>query len=323
MPKALILGGTGQIGLAVAKRLRDAHWDVTLASRTRASAQEFAHLTFERNDANSLSQAVQNGADLLVDCIGFTAKDARALLNAQNQFGHITAISSASVYTDAQGRTLDTAKAKGFPEYPVPIPENHASVAPGPDTYSSNKAAMEQVLRSAQTPVTILRPCAIHGVQSKHAREWWFVKRLREGRSTIPLARMGQSQFQTTSCHAIAEIVLKTASTMQSQTLNVTDADAPSVLEIGTAIMAHLKLEAELVPIETEHPTLGLTPWSLPNPIICEASYPSTKTYAQSVAPALDWLATLPLTGWEPHLPQLAAYPRDHFDYETEDASRA
>jgi hypothetical protein len=57
----------------------------------------------------------------------------------QCRVGALVVVSSASVYRDAAGRTLDEAAASGFPELPVPIPETQPTVEPGAATYSTRK----------------------------------------------------------------------------------------------------------------------------------------------------------------------------------------
>ena len=45
-----------------------------------------------------------------------------------------------------------------------------------------------------------------------------------------------------------------------------------------------------------------------------------TATYAQSVGPAIGWLAdTINSANWRTRLPQLAAYPVELFDYRADD----
>ena len=110
-------------------------------------------------------------------------------MDLQTDVGTLIVISSASVYRDAEGRSLDEAASGGFPDLPVPIGEDQPTVSPGPQTYSTRKAALEQaLLENSRRPVTILRPCAIHGEGSRHPREWWFVKRILDGRREVPLA---------------------------------------------------------------------------------------------------------------------------------------
>lgn len=94
-----------------------------------------------------------------------------------------------SVYRDERGRSLDEASETGFPILPVPVGEGQPTVDPGSATYSTRKVALERaLLDNARSPVTILRPAAIHGVGSTHLREWWFVKRMLDRRPVISLA---------------------------------------------------------------------------------------------------------------------------------------
>ncbi|MDK1477911.1 NAD-dependent epimerase/dehydratase family protein, partial [Sinorhizobium sp. 6-117] len=249
MPIASIIGGTGQIGLAVAERLARDGWEVRLVSRAPPPiAGPWQHVAVDREDRDAFRKALAGGADLLLDCVAFDERHADQLLDVQDSVGHLGVISSASVYCDAQGRTLDEAGQCGFPVFPVPIHEDHRTVEPGPQTYSTRKAAIERrILDGARAKVTILRPCAIHGPYSKHAREWWFVKRLLDGRTRIPLAYGGRSRFQTTSTQAIAEALRFSLSSDQSQVLNVVDADAPTVAEIARAIMDSMGRHADLL----------------------------------------------------------------------------
>ena len=325
MPRAVIVGGTGQIGLATARRLVDEAWDVTIVSR-RATALPGGcrHAEIDALDADGLRAVIGTGTDVLLSCVAFDATDAECLVQAGTAAGRIVVISSASVYRDSEGRTLDEASDCGFPVFPGPLTEESPIVAAGPETYSTRKAAMEGTLLSlAACPVTILRPCAIHGPESRHAREWWFVKRLLDGRTAIPLAYGGQSRFQTTSVAAIASAVLQAAGGHLPAIANVSDVDSPTVAEIGHAIMGILNRRAELIGLPDAPaypPTFGATPWSVPSPMVVAGTTAPAATYKQSAEPAIRWLVEhVAGNDWRERLPQLAAYPHDHFDYETDD----
>lgn len=324
MPNALIIGGSGQIGVATASKLVGEGWNVVVASRHKPDVSaDWRHAVIDLNHPSTLPQALGNGCDLLVSCIAFDASDARHILKYQSLIGHIVAISSASVYTDSFGRTLDEAGENGFPEFHGALTEQTNTVKPGPETYSTRKVAMErELLLNASVPVTVLRPCAIHGPYSKHAREWWFVKRLLDKREQIPLAYGGKSQFQTTSTDAIAAAIIQAFDGNLPSIVNVMDSDSPSVEEIGLAIMRTMNMEAELVglPDEKYPATMGVTPWSTPNPFVCQSFARSEKTYAQSVPSAIQWLVeSAQSNDWKKLLPQLASYPRKHFDYSNDD----
>src|SRR4051812_19523156 len=93
MKRALILGGTGLIGQATARRLLVAGWQVDVVGRNpdRMPADIVqsggAFLPADRNDPTQLAVALGSGADLLVDCICFTADHAKGLLPLMNSVG--------------------------------------------------------------------------------------------------------------------------------------------------------------------------------------------------------------------------------------------
>jgi nucleoside-diphosphate-sugar epimerase len=162
--------------------------------------------------------------------------------NCRTAFGAFVVISSASIYRDVTGRTLDEARQNGFPDMPNPIPETQPTVDPGPTTYSTRKVALERrLLDHATVPVTILRPCAIHGPGSPLPREWWFVKRILDGREKVPLAYRGTSRFHTSSVINIAALVRTVLEVPGSRVLNIGDPDAPTVAEIASLIGRHLR----------------------------------------------------------------------------------
>jgi nucleoside-diphosphate-sugar epimerase len=238
-------------------------------------------------------------------------------------------ISSASVYRDATGRTLDESRANGFPELPEPIPETHPTVDPGPATYSTHKVALERrLLDHAHVPVTVLRPCAIHGPGSIHPREWWFIKRMLDGRRAIPLAYKGESRFHTSSVLNIAALVQTVMERPGTRVLNAADPGALSVAEIGAAISAHLAYAGTLVPIVTDgYPApVGATPWSVPRPFILDTQaalalgYEPEVSYEQAVGATCDWIVQAAAgRDWHEVFPVLSSYPRDLFDYAAED----
>ena len=324
MPKALILGGGGQIGRTIAERLVGSDWDVTLAGRMLV-ANLPAGTRFQvadARDSDSIIRAMSGETTLLVSAVAFDDADAACLATISNRVSRIVVISSASVYRDADSRTLDEAATGGFPDFPIPIRVDHPTVRSGPQTYSTRKIAMEERLfGQADCPVTILRPCAVHGPHSRHPREWWFVKRMLDRRPVIPVL-YGDSRFQTTSTRAIADAVLKASTQTENHIWNVGDVDSPSVIEIGRTVAAHLGVAPHFIPMRDRehHRSVGRTPWSIVRSMVVEDTSGNTLGYADTVGPAIDWLAGhVDPTRWRKHLPQLAAYPYDLFDYAEED----
>jgi nucleoside-diphosphate-sugar epimerase len=335
--RALIIGGTGQIGLAVARSLLTHGWQVTLAHRGSSSApaeligQGATIAKLDRDEPDALASALGQGADAVIDTVAYTCEHARQLLAVQAGIGSIVAISSASVYRDHAGRTLDEAMHCGFPELPVPIPETQPTVAPGPQTYSTRKRELEiELIDKARCNATILRLGAVHGPNSQHPREWWFVKRLLDRRKLIPLAYEGASQFHVASTVNIAELIRVALEAPGSRVLNAADPTAPTVSEIGALIAERLERHSKFVGIaDTGYPPrIGATPWSIPQPFVLDLGaaaaigYAPVNSYADAVGATCSWLieaAGKPGRDWRDSFPVLARYPYDLFDYSAED----
>jgi len=333
---AFIVGGAGQIGRATAKTLSQSGWRVTIAHRGARPVpidlleEGVSVVTLDRDAPGALHRALGSGADALIDVTAYAADHGRQLLDVQHTVGAFVVISSSSVYADQEGRTLDEAATGGFPELPEPIPETQATVAPGPATYSTRKVALERtLLDEAVTTVTILRPAAIHGLGSVHPREWWFVKRILDGRPHIPIAYQGESRFHTTAVANIAELTRVALEAPSHQILNIADPTASSVTQIAELIAQHMKYSGTIIGLADDAfpAKLGRTPWSVPRPFVLDTSaaraigYTPVTTYADAVGAICDELSdATDGRHWRERFPVLASYPRDHFDYEAEDA---
>ena len=334
MPRALVLGGTGVVGRAVARRLLAAGWKVDLSGRNPANMPTGAaragarFLPADRHDSEQLLAALGSGADLLVDCICFTAKDAEGLLPLLSEAESTVMISSKAVYVDDAGRHSNSQAA---PFFGGPIPETQPTVAPGggdyntPEGYGANKVAAEQVLLDTGRPVTVIRPSKIHGEGARPPREWVFVKRVLDRRPAVLLARRGAGVDHPTAAANIAALV-ETISTRPGQRiLNCADPDAPSGLEISRTIARHLDHVWEEVLLDDDGggEGLGRHPWDTPHPIVLDTSaavdlgYTPAGDYASTVTDEVEWLVSLAEAADPTSLdPQ---YFRSMFDYEAED----
>ena len=159
MPRAFILGGNGQIGLATASRMLEVGWSVTLAHRSGRGVHFgpeppgrplSSALTPE---PRALARALGSGADVLIDVIAYGPEHARQLLSVQGAVGALVVTSSASVYCDEEeGRTLDEAAETGFPELPVSISERQPTVEPGPSEAPNPRPVHWQSRRHQNDP---------------------------------------------------------------------------------------------------------------------------------------------------------------------------
>src|ERR1700741_3637915 len=131
MSRAVILGGTGLIGRAAARRLLAAGWDVDAVGRDRSRMpSDVAAAGGRFVAAESLAAALGGGADLLVDCLCFNAAHARSLLGLLADVGSTVMISTKAVYVDAAGNHVNSAVT---PDFGGPIHESAPTMAPRED----------------------------------------------------------------------------------------------------------------------------------------------------------------------------------------------
>jgi nucleoside-diphosphate-sugar epimerase len=282
-------------------------------------------LVLDRNEEGAL--AVANGFDLLVDVIPFEAAHAEQVLALD--VGAVIAISSASVYADDQGRTLDEAQGiDDFPDFPVPIPESQPTVEPGDATYSTKKAKLERILlENERVLAAVVRPCAIYGRGDRMAREWFFVKRALDGRPYVVLTNRGEGHFHTTASENIGELVRLIAADPRTDAFNCGDPDPPTVLELARTIGAatgHRYAEV-LLADPAGRGEVGQTPWSAPKPLLVDMSkaerelgYEPATTWEDALPRQVEWLlAATRDRDWREVLPRGAEYLQ--FDYDAED----
>jgi nucleoside-diphosphate-sugar epimerase len=315
--RALVLGGSGLIGRAIAQRMLQAGWQVDVTGRDPArmpsdlAADGARFLATDRHDQAQLQAAFGDGADLLVDGVCFTAAHARQLVPLAHASGSTVMISSKAVYVDEQGRHSNS---EASPEFAGPVRETQPTMAPSDvdfnsrEGYGANKVAAEQVLLDSGAPVTALRPSKVHGVGGTRPREWIFVKRILDRRPAVFLARRGAGIDHPTAAANIAALVQTVAAVPGRRILNSADPDAPSGLEIARAIARHLDYQWEEVLLEESESAgnLGQHPWDSVPPIIldmtaaAELGYAPAGGYAITVAAQVDWLVSA--AGQEPDL---------------------
>lgn len=330
MPRnAFVLGGTGDVGRSIAKSLLDDGWSVMLSSKGSPAPpglEDVPVVHLDRNEPDALLPA--NGFDLLVDVVPFEVEHADQLLELD--VGHVVAISSASVYADDAGRTLDEAETPDeFPEFDGPIPETQRLVEPGDKTYSTKKVALERrLLENGRIPATIVRPCAIYGPGDRMAREWFFVKRALDQRPYVVLTLRGANHFHTTASANIGELVRLIADRKTTGAFNSGDPDPPTVLELARRVAGTVGHEwAEvLLPDAEGRGMVGNTPWSAAKPFIVDMSaaerelgYSPATTWDDAIDSQIEWLIDATRDrDWREVLPRGAQYLQ--FDYDGEDA---
>ena len=328
MRRAVLIGGTGQIGRAAAPALARDGWEVVAISRSGKLPDGLAELGVEatqadRADDAQLRAALGEGADVVVDMVAGGRSHGEQLNALVGSVGALVVISTASVYADDEGRVLDFVGE--LPQLPVPIFESQRTAEPGEETYSTQKAALEQTVLAGPLPATVLRPCAIHGPGAELPRELFFVKRAVDGRRRVALAWKGESLFHTTSVANLAELIRLAAAKPGDRILNAGDPAPPTTLEICRAIGAALDHEFEPVLLPADE--YG-NPWGLPADHPCvfdmtaaerELGYRPVTTYPEAVGATCEWLRGELESGrdWN------GTYLEKGLDYDAEDAAIA
>ncbi|MGW6931301.1 reductase [Lentzea sp. NPDC054927] len=249
--RALILGGTGLIGRAAARRLRQAGWTVDAPGRE-----------VDRGDPEALAVAMGDGADLLVDTLCYSAADARTLVPLARKAISTVMISAKAVYADSHGRHANSPEP---PRFDAPVTEDQPTLAPldsDPFTregYGPNKVAAERTLLGSGLPITVLRPSKVHGPGNKRPLEWYFVERVLAGNKVVVLASRGTGVDHTSAAANIAALIETAALHPGRRVLNAADPDAPNGLEISRIIARSLGHEWHEILLD--HDQAGRHPW--------------------------------------------------------------
>jgi nucleoside-diphosphate-sugar epimerase len=323
--RALIIGGTGLVGRAAARRLLASGWDVDVTGRdpTRMPSDIAAaggrFIPADRHDGGQLRAALGAGADLLVDCICFTAADAQLLVPLLAGVGSAVMVSSKAVYVDEAGRHSNSDVS---PSFDAAVTEAQPTLAPGDgdyrtrEGYGANKVAAERLVLDSGYPVTVLRPSKIHGEGASPPREWIFVKRVLDRRPAVFLAHRGEGTDHPTAAVNIAALIETVAQRPGARILNSADPDAPNGLEIARTIALHLDHEWEEILVGGAE--LGRHPWDKLPPLVLdmtearELGYVPVGDYAATIGDEIGWLVA---GGYEPDPEFFAGL----FDYAAED----
>jgi nucleoside-diphosphate-sugar epimerase len=299
-PRAVLIGGTGQIGAAVAARLQADGWDTVATHRgVRAipSAPGLRTIVCDRDDETEYRRAT-DGADLVVDVVAYTPAHARQILGLAGRAGSAVVMSTGSVYLGLNGTHFGSPAGSPPPVFPVPIGEDAPLIDDDDGSYAALKAAMERALLvSTELPVSILRLGSVHGPYSPKLREWYFIKRARDGRSDVVLARHGAGRFSTSSTLNIAELVRLCAERPGTRALNAVD-ESLTLREKAESIYDVLGVPLRVHTFDgPPRGELGADPWDQPNPFVqamdaagTELGYVPAVDYRDAVRADLEWL---------------------------------
>ncbi|MDQ3940897.1 MAG: NAD-dependent epimerase/dehydratase family protein, partial [Actinomycetota bacterium] len=313
---AFVLGGSGLIGDALVPQLVEAGYEVSVGTRSGGQPQDgVRHVRIDRSDDHGFARSLSGDYDLFVDIIAFGEKDARQLLGLAGRIGSLVVISSAAVYADRHGKRLlgsDDDAGKWIQETDPVVPP----VADGSD-YEGGKVAVEQTLLDAPFPVAVLRPGAIFGPHDRASREWYFVKRVLDGRRLVVLAYMGASMFHTVSSRNLASVIIKAGAKRATGIFNCGDLLPPDVNAIAEAVGDVMDHQFEVTLIDgPSRGAVGDTPWTVPHPFVLDLTavrrdldFAPVTLYEDAVSETCEWLvAATSQRPWQDALPKAARY---------------
>lgn len=319
--KVLVIGGTRFIGRWVVEELLSHGHEVTIYHRGEHEVVFSApveHIHGDRRDYEGFKERVARlSVDAVVDVVPFRPSDSRSVIEAfRGRIQHSVHISTGAVY---------------IRDVPIPIPEG-APLSDDPNNvYTYNKTLCERVILEAQSggdfPATILRLAAVYGPYDYEPREWFFVRRILDGRKRIALPGTGADLFHRLYVQNVAAGVVLALESPQSngQIYNLAHEGALTLRQITGLIARILGHDWEIVPVPRELLVFG-NPYAMPQPRVFdigkikgELGYRDPVGLEQGMRKTVEWLCQNPPekgSWWKYGRPSSRHCP---FDYALED----
>jgi nucleoside-diphosphate-sugar epimerase len=243
--RILVLGGSGFVSEAVLRDLLeleaggDAEITVLTRGRSRRRWDGIRHVVGDRNDRASMSEALVDPYDAVVDVSGYTAVDVEVVLGALPVVPQrYVFISSAAVY-DSRRTSIPFVEDHGLGDDPVW------------GDYGVDKFRAEEVLRAELgDAVTVVRPPYIYGPGNDLDREDFLWARVLVGR---PVLVPGDGRTEVQFCHvdSISRFVrsVLTEPAIASGAYNVGDERSYPFSELVELLAAVAGVDALLQPV--------------------------------------------------------------------------
>lgn len=274
--RVLVIGGTGRVGPYLLRDLIRRGHDVTIVhrgQRSRPKDLDAREILADRRDYFSFAARMRReNPDVVIDLFPGRAEDTRAVVEAFR--GRIRAsvhISAFDVYEQYVAVDLFDAwdvspeLAAELASRPLPIregaPLRTAHLHPHPGIVAGfDKVLVEHEIRRAEAagdfPATILRAAAIYGpaVQSHddpRLREWYYVKRILDGRSMLALPDSGGAMLHRVHYANVARAATQAAESPRAagRAYNVGDLQVFTVRQLADRVARTLGHRWELVSV--------------------------------------------------------------------------
>jgi 2'-hydroxyisoflavone reductase len=209
--RILILGGTVFLGRHVADAALARGHELTLFNRGKTNADLFPEAEKVRGDRDGDLAALEGRAfDAVVDTSGYIPRIVRETLDALDDVGHYTFVSSISVYADLSQPPSESS--------PVGTLDRETEEVDG-ETYGPLKALCEAAVRERFPDAFVVRPGLISGPWDPTGRfTYWPVRVADGGRVLAPAP--SDSPAQIVDVRDLAEWILDAAERRLAGTYN-------------------------------------------------------------------------------------------------------
>ena len=264
--RVAIIGGTEFIGRRIVECLVARGDDVMVVHRGRTEPDDLPpceHVHVDRRDYSTVSARVDAWQpDRIVDSNALTAADTDAVLPYLPDVP-IVVLSSMDVY-----RCFELLRLGGDDPLPVPFDESaplranrypYRGMDIGEDDYDKLDVEPEYLARGA----AVLRLAMIYGPRDPQTREDFVLRRVRAGRTRIPIGSAGTilTRLHVDDSAAVVLAALDRPSAVAGEVFNIGESESYSMRGWMRLILAAAGHEAELVqvPDDSLPPDMRLT----------------------------------------------------------------
>lgn len=300
MPKALVIGGTGPTGVPIVENLLRAGFEVTIyhtGNHERSFTRPVHHVHGDPRDRDRIASDLgERQFDLTISTSGRLRYLAQHLARRTRRFVAITGLPA---YHRGMVRPGETG-------LPMPIPETDPVVEDPSEGYghavAQGEKLMLQLHNQGAFEATIVRYTGVYGPYSYVPFEWYWVRRIRDGRQHILLEGDGLGLPQRGCSENLAHAVTLAATSPRAagQVYNAGD-------ERTLTLRALTELIAEALGHHWEVVSVPLTIGPCRNPLVqrqhtlldlhklrSELGYRDLVSVEEATARTVRWMAEHP-----------------------------
>jgi nucleoside-diphosphate-sugar epimerase len=321
--RALLIGGTGPTGPAIAAGLEARGFEVTILHSGRHEVPEVAHLRHLHGDVFSLEGLQDVLGDETFDVAIAAYGRLRAIAEVlRGRVGRIMSIGGVPVYRGFFDPAVHVP-----PGLPVPTREDAELATEADDGKSYRIGRTEQLLFDVHPTATHFRYPYVYGPRQLAPREWCFVRRILDGRRFVILPDDGLTLitfgYVENLAHALLLAVDRPEASM-GEVFNCGDDERLSIRQVAEIVTDELSHEWELLsmPAQFAVPARPLMMGYRTTHRVMDTSKLRTRLGYRDVVPARQ--AVRLATRWlVANQPERGGYEetalQDPFDYAAED----